>query len=66
MDNSAVLATLVNPYFFNSYNRLWKGGRLGVEICICHVTVGKTALMALASHTEKCKDEYYTFVRAGG
>lgn len=66
MDNTAVSATLVNPYFFNSYNHLWKGGRLGVEICICHVTVGKTALVALASHTEKCKDEYYTFVRAGG
>lgn len=67
MDNTAVSATLVNPYF-NSYNHLWNGSRLGVEsqICIDCVVVGKTALVALASHTEKCKDKYYTFMRAGG
>lgn len=63
MDNTAVSATLVNPYF-NSYNHPWKEGRRGVEpqIYICCVITGKTALVALASHTEKCKDKYYAFM----
>lgn len=63
MDNTAVSATLVNPYF-NSYNHPRNRGRRGVEpqIYICCVITGKTALVALASHTEKCKDKYYTFM----
>jgi len=67
MDNTAVSATLVNTHF-NSYNHPWNRGRLGAEpqICVCCVIMGKTALTALASHTEKCKDKYYTSAKAGG